>query len=59
LIAATDARREGELIFRYVVELTGCAGKPARVASRWPSPENASVCRTDARQHVLSHGIAA
>jgi len=30
LIAATDAGREGELIFPYIVELTGCAGKPAR-----------------------------
>ena len=30
LIAATDAGREGELIFRYIVELTGCAGKPTR-----------------------------
>ncbi len=30
LIAATDAGREGELIFRYIVELTGSAGKPAR-----------------------------
>lgn len=30
LICATDAGREGELIFRYILELTGCAGKPAR-----------------------------
>jgi DNA topoisomerase III len=30
LIAATDAGREGELIFRCIAELTGCAGKPAR-----------------------------
>ena len=30
LIAATDAGREGELIFRYILELTGCAGKPVR-----------------------------
>ncbi len=30
LIAATDAGREGELIFRYIVELTDSAGKPAR-----------------------------
>ena len=30
LIAATDAGREGELIFRYILELTGAAGKPAR-----------------------------
>jgi len=29
LIAATDAGREGELIFRHIVELTGCAGKPS------------------------------
>ena len=29
LISATDAGREGELIFRYILELTGCAGKPA------------------------------
>jgi DNA topoisomerase-3 len=30
LIAATDAGREGELIFRYILELTGCEGKPSR-----------------------------
>ncbi|MEX0613757.1 MAG: DNA topoisomerase 3, partial [Pirellulales bacterium] len=30
LIAATDAGREGELIFRYILTLTGCTGKPAR-----------------------------
>ncbi len=30
LIGATDAGREGELIFRYILELTGCVGKPAR-----------------------------
>ncbi len=30
LICATDAGREGELIFRYILELSGCRGKPAR-----------------------------
>src|SRR3954464_11763544 len=30
LICATDAGREGELIFRYILELAGCVGKPAR-----------------------------
>ncbi len=30
LICATDAGREGELIFRYILELTGATGKPAR-----------------------------
>jgi DNA topoisomerase-3 len=30
LVCATDAGREGELIFRYILELTGCVGKPAR-----------------------------
>src|SRR5947199_7995536 len=30
LICATDAGREGELIFRYILELSGCKGKPAR-----------------------------
>jgi len=30
LIAATDAGREGELIFRYILELTGSVGKPTR-----------------------------
>ena len=30
IICATDAGREGELIFRYILELAGCAGKPAR-----------------------------
>src|SRR5215210_1028572 len=30
LICATDAGREGELIFRYILELTGAARKPAR-----------------------------
>ncbi len=30
IIAATDAGREGELIVRYILELTGCTHKPAR-----------------------------
>jgi DNA topoisomerase III len=30
LICATDAGREGELIFRYILDLAGCTGKPAR-----------------------------
>ena len=30
IICATDAGREGELIFRYILELVGCARKPAR-----------------------------
>ena len=34
LICATDAGREGELIFRYILELTGCDGQagPAALA---------------------------
>ena len=34
LICATDAGREGELIFRYILELSGCKGKagPAALA---------------------------
>ena len=30
LICATDAGREGELIFRYILDLTGCQRKPCR-----------------------------
>jgi DNA topoisomerase-3 len=30
IICATDAGREGELIFRYILELAGCTKKPAR-----------------------------
>ena len=30
LICATDAGREGELIFRYILALSGCTHKPAR-----------------------------
>jgi DNA topoisomerase-3 len=30
VICATDAGREGELIFRYIQEWSGCRGKPAR-----------------------------
>ena len=30
IICATDAGREGELIFRYILELSGSRGKPAR-----------------------------
>src|SRR4051794_19414229 len=30
VIGATDAGREGELILRYILELAGCATKPAR-----------------------------
>ncbi len=30
IICATDAGREGELIFRYILEWTGCVGKPVK-----------------------------
>jgi len=30
LICATDAGREGELIFRYILTLTGCSNKPTQ-----------------------------
>ena len=30
VICATDAGREGELIFRYILEMTGCVAKPSR-----------------------------
>ncbi|MCA8941483.1 MAG: DNA topoisomerase III, partial [Planctomycetes bacterium] len=30
IVCATDAGREGELIFRYILELSGCQPKPAR-----------------------------
>jgi DNA topoisomerase-3 len=30
LICATDAGREGELIFRYILTMTGCSNKPAQ-----------------------------
>ncbi len=30
IVCATDAGREGELIFRYILELTGCMGLPMR-----------------------------
>ncbi|MDG3007172.1 type IA DNA topoisomerase [Paludisphaera mucosa] len=30
VVCATDAGREGELIFRYIQELCGCVGKPTR-----------------------------
>ena len=43
LICATDAGREGELIFRYILELTGCAGKPAR--RLWLSSLTATAIR--------------
>jgi len=30
IVCATDAGREGELIFRYILAMTGCEGKPFR-----------------------------
>src|SRR5690348_1847390 len=44
LICATDAGREGELIFRYILELSGCAGKPAR--RLWLSSLTEAAIRT-------------
>src|SRR3954452_25198675 len=43
LIAATDAGREGELIFRYILELTGCLRKP--VMRLWLSSLTESAIR--------------
>lgn len=45
VVCATDADREGELIFRYVMELAGCT-KPARrlwVSSQEPGPIRAGL----------------
>ena len=49
LIAATDAGREGELIFRYILELTGSVGKPAQ--RLWLSSLTEGAIR-DAFQHL-------
>ncbi len=49
LIAATDAGREGELIFRYILELTGATGKPAQ--RLWLSSLTEAAIR-DAFQHL-------
>jgi DNA topoisomerase III len=54
LICATDASREGELIFRYTLEMTGCTGKSAR--RLWLSsltPE--AICDVFARLLSLSN----
>jgi len=46
VICATDAGREGELIFRYIYEASGCR-KPARAATSttWLPPHAAAVGR--------------
>jgi len=49
LIAATDAGREGELIFRYILELTGSERKPAQ--RLWLSSLTENAIR-DAFQHL-------
>ncbi|MBC2607438.1 type IA DNA topoisomerase [Pelagicoccus albus] len=41
IICATDAGREGELIFRYILEWAGCVGKP--VKRLWISSLTASA----------------
>src|SRR3954449_379365 len=43
IICATDAGREGELIFRYILELSGCGSKPAR--RLWLSSLTATAIR--------------
>src|SRR5262249_14385679 len=49
LICATDAGREGELIFRYILDLTGCASRPAK--RLWLSSLTESAIR-DAFGHL-------
>src|SRR3954447_8625365 len=49
IICATDAGREGELIFRYILELAGCTGKPAR--RLWLSSLTNAAIR-DASRHL-------
>ncbi len=44
LICATDAGREGELIFRYILTLVGCTHKPAQ--RLWLSSLTPSAIRT-------------
>ena len=53
LIAATDAGREGELIFRYILELTGSLDKPAQ--RLWLSSLTEAAIR-DAFQHLKPLG---
>ncbi|MFW6169041.1 MAG: DNA topoisomerase 3 [Planctomycetota bacterium] len=43
IICATDAGREGELIFRYILALSGCEGKPFR--RLWLSSLTATAIR--------------
>ena len=38
VICATDAGREGELIFRYIQELAGATRKPSRRCWTWMLP---------------------
>ena len=53
LVCATDAGREGELIFRYILELTGCTGKPTR--RLWlSSPTREAIRDAFARLRPLS-----
>ncbi len=44
LICATDAGREGELIFRYIVEMSGCEAKP--MSRLWLSSLTETAIRT-------------
>ncbi len=44
LICATDAGREGELIFRYILTMTGCTNKP--VKRLWLSSLTGSAIRS-------------
>jgi DNA topoisomerase-3 len=43
IICATDAGREGELIFRYILAMTGCQGKP--LSRLWLSSLTPSAIR--------------
>ncbi len=48
IVCATDAGREGELIFRYILELSGCQDKPFR--RLWLSSLTASAIRAAFQQ---------
>src|SRR3954470_10509581 len=53
IICATDAGREGELIFRYILELAGATRKPAR--RLWLNPLTQAAIRDACRRGADRH----
>ena len=58
LVCATDAGREGELIFRFVYQMAGCGGRLRQPVSIGPVPGAGRLAGGDQRHPAFLHPLS-